>query len=92
MTAAINNAGAQGRSTSVANTRDCYLKVDGIVQVDNPCRVYSMPDGGNTVNIWDGGKPAKSHFAVVSAHPDGTADVTWNADPDDDRQPTHWAE
>lgn len=77
------SAGSGGSSKSTI--RDCYLKVDGIVSIDNRCRVYPMGDGGYTLNSWDGGKPRRSHFAVVSVGPDGKGDATWNADPDDDR-------
>ncbi len=72
---------APSRTTSAA----CYLKVDGIVRVDNRCSVYPMGDSGYTLNSWDGGKPKRSHFAVISVSADGMADATWNADPDDDR-------
>jgi hypothetical protein len=42
-------------------------------------------DGSYTLNTWDKGKPAQSHFAVVSVTGGGAADATWNKDPDDDR-------
>lgn len=44
-----------------------------------------MGDGGYTLNTWSAGKPARSHFAVVSVRNDGKADASWNADPDDDK-------
>lgn len=71
----------QSRTTSMA----CYLKIDGVVRVNNRCSVFLTGDGGYTLNSWDRGKPGNSHFAVVSVTPDGVGDATWNADPNDDR-------
>lgn len=70
---------------SQSAVKNCYLAVDGTVHVDGRCRVFPIGDGGYTLNTWDGGKPAASHFAIVEPRGDGTADATWNADPDDDR-------
>ncbi len=66
--------------------RDCYLKVDGVVQVSGRCRVFPMGKDQYTLNTWDGGKPAQPHFAVVTKNSDAdtTATATWNADPTDD--------
>jgi hypothetical protein len=66
-------------------TMHCYLQVHGKVYLDAPCLVYPMGEGGYTLNAWSRGKPAQSHFAVVSSNGDGSADATWNADADDDR-------
>jgi hypothetical protein len=65
--------------------RDCQLVVDGKVQVEGPCLVAPLDDKGYTLNSWSEGKPARSHFAVVTEGADGSAAATWNADPDDDR-------
>lgn len=65
--------------------RDCFLSVDGVVEVKGSCLVFLMGDGGYTLNTWSKGKPRQSHFAVVSINADGSADASWNADPDDDR-------
>lgn len=72
-----------GGSGSVS--RDCTFVVDGKTQVKGQCLVYPMGGNGYTLNTWSKGKPKQSHFAVVSANPDGTATATWNADPNDDR-------
>lgn len=72
-------------STPSSTTRGCYLKVDGIVRVDGPCLVFPMGKDEYTLNTWTNGKPKNSHFAMVSANPDGSGTATWNADPDDDR-------
>lgn len=65
--------------------RQCYLKVDGVVHLDGTCLVFPMGKHAYTMNTWTRGKPANSHFAMVSPNPDGTGTATWNADPDDDR-------
>lgn len=65
--------------------RACFLSVDGKVEVQGACLVYPVGDGGYTLNVWSKGKPRQSHFAVVSADANGTAEASWNADPDDDR-------
>lgn len=65
--------------------RQCRFEVDGKRLVDGPCQVFAMGDGGYTLNTWSAGKPANSHFAVVSVRADGKADASWNADPDDDK-------
>lgn len=66
--------------------RDCYFKVNGRVLVAGRCRVFPMGDDQYTLNTWDSGKPAQSHFAMVTKDndSDATATATWNADPDDD--------
>lgn len=63
--------------------RDCLLVVDGVTHVSGRCLVYPMGDGGFTLNVWSRGKPAQSHFAVVSINGPGPADASWNKDPDD---------
>ncbi|WP_294330539.1 hypothetical protein [uncultured Sphingomonas sp.] len=78
---AAADAGAAPRSA----TRQCRFEVDGKRLVDGPCQVFPMGDGGYTLNTWSAGKPAHSHFAVVSVRGDGKADASWNADPDDDK-------
>jgi len=65
--------------------KQCYFEVGGKTLLDGRCQVYPMGDGGYTLNTWSAGKPAQSHFAVVTTRPDGKADATWNKDPDDDR-------
>lgn len=65
--------------------RNCLLEVDGVVQVSGRCRVFPMGKDEYTLNTWDGGKPAQSHFAMVVRNADGTGTATWNADADDDR-------
>ena len=72
-------------ATPTASRKSCYLSVDGKVLLDEPCLVYPFGDGGYTMNAWSEGKPKNSHFAVVVLMADGTADATWNADPDDDK-------
>lgn len=72
-------------ATPTASRKSCYLSVDGKVLLDGPCLVYPFGDGGYTMNAWSEGKPKNSHFAVVVLMADGTADATWNADPDDDK-------
>ena len=72
-------------ATPTASRKSCYLSVDGKVLLDEPCLVYPFGDGGYTMNAWSEGKPKNSHFAVVVLRADGTADATWNADPDDDK-------
>ena len=72
-------------ATPMASRKSCYLSVDGKVLLDEPCLVYPFGDGGYTMNAWSEGKPKHSHFAVVVLMADGTADATWNADPDDDK-------
>lgn len=74
-----------GQSSQGSSKRDCTFVVDGKTVVEGRCLVFPMGDGGYTLNAWSDGKPAQSHFAVVSTNSDGTANVTWNADPDDDR-------
>lgn len=81
--AAPGNEVAPTSSGSVE--RSCYLKVDGVVDVDGPCLVFPMGTDEYTLNTWDHGKPKRTHFAVVTKNADGTAKATWNADPDDDR-------
>jgi hypothetical protein len=68
-----------------APAKQCRFEVDGKTLLDGPCQVYPMGDGGYTLNTWSAGKPAQSHFAVVTTRADGKADATWNADPDDDK-------
>ncbi|KQS57536.1 hypothetical protein ASG17_02120 [Brevundimonas sp. Leaf363] len=71
-------------SASLAEVqRDCLLVVDEVAQVEGRCWVYPMGDGGLTLNTWTHGKPARSHFAVVSVTRPGVADASWNQDPDD---------
>ncbi|NLS26007.1 hypothetical protein S2M10_09880 [Sphingomonas sp. S2M10] len=65
--------------------RHCRFEVDGKTLLDGRCQVYPMGDGGYTLNTWSAGKPAQSHFAVVTTRADGKADATWNQDPDDDK-------
>ncbi|WP_313007709.1 hypothetical protein [Brevundimonas vesicularis] len=72
-------------ATPAASRKSCYLSVDGKVLLDEPCLVYPFGDGGYTMNAWSEGKPKNSHFAVVVLMADGSADATWNADPDDDK-------
>lgn len=72
-------------ATPTASRKSCYLSVDGKVLLDEPCLVYPFGDGGYTMNAWSEGKPKNSHFAVVVLMADGSADATWNADPDDDK-------
>ena len=76
-------------ATPAASRKSCYLSVDGKVLLDEPCLVYPFGDGGYTMNAWSEGKPKNSHFAVVVLMADGTADATWNADPDDDKAGDH---
>ncbi|WP_156818695.1 hypothetical protein [Sphingomonas sp. Mn802worker] len=73
-------------ATPRSTTRDCYFKVDGRVLVSGRCRVFPMGNDQYTLNTWDSGKPAHSHFAMVTkdSNADATATATWNADPDDD--------
>lgn len=80
------SAKASASSSSSSAKRSCYLRVDGKVRVSGSCLVYPMgADGSYTLNTWDKGKPAQSHFAVVSVNGSTTADATWNKDPEDDR-------
>lgn len=72
-------------TSPASSTQACYLSVDGQVRVQGPCLVFPFGDGGYTMNAWSNGKPAQSHFAVVTTNGDGAADATWNADPDDTR-------
>ena len=72
-------------TSPASSTQACYLSVDGQVRVEGQCLVFPFGDGGYTMNAWSNGKPAQSHFAVVTTNGDGTADATWNADPDDTR-------
>jgi len=65
--------------------RSCYLAVDKKVHVDGPCMVFPMGDGLYTLNTWDAGKPARSHFAILSKDEDGRVSASWNKDPDDTR-------
>jgi hypothetical protein len=65
--------------------RECQLEVDGKVMVAGRCWVYPMGAGDYTLNTRDHRKPHYPHFAMVSSNGDGTANVTWNADPTDDR-------
>lgn len=76
---------AGNSSTPSSTTRGCYLKVDGIVRVDGPCLVFPIGQEEYTLNTWTNGKPKNSHFAMVSANPDGSGSATWNADPNDNR-------
>ncbi len=81
-----NRSVKDGNPTTPSSTmRGCYLKVDGIVHVDGPCLVFPMGKDEYTLNTWANGKPGNSHFAMVSAKPDGNGTATWNADPNDDR-------
>lgn len=83
--ATSSSASASASATPAASRKSCYLSVDGKVLLDEPCLVYPFGDGGYTMNAWSEGKPKNSHFAVVVLMADGTADATWNADPDDDK-------
>lgn len=65
--------------------RSCYLSVKGKVHVNGRCRVYPMGGHSYTLNSWDGGKPHRSHFAVVNETRPGRGEATWNRDPNDDR-------
>lgn len=65
--------------------RECRLEVDGKIKVAGRCWVYPTGAGDYTLNTRDHGKPHYPHFAMVSSNGDGTADVTWNADPTNDR-------
>ena len=65
--------------------RECRFEVDGKVMVAGRCWVYPMGAGDYTLNTRDHGRPHYPHFAMVSSNGDGTANVTWNADPTDDR-------
>ncbi len=79
-------ADRDGPASTRSAMRDCYLKVDGVVQVSGRCRVFPMGKDQYTLNTWDGSKPAQPHFAVVTKNNDAdtTATATWNADPTDD--------
>ncbi len=79
------SSSASASATPAAARKPCYLSVDGKVLLDETCLVYPFGDGGYTMNAWSEGKPKNSHFAVVVLMADGTADATWNADPDDDK-------
>lgn len=79
------SAAAASTASPTSSRQACYLAVDGRVHVDGPCLVFPFGDGGYTLNAWSDGKPAQSHFAVVTTNGDGTATATWNADPDDTR-------
>jgi hypothetical protein len=68
-----------------SSRRNCRLSVDAKVYVDGPCLVFPFGDGGYTLNAWSEGKPKDSHFAVVVANADGSAEASWNVDPDDDK-------
>jgi hypothetical protein len=83
---ATTRADRDGPTPTRSAMRDCYLKVDGVVQVSGRCRVFPMGRDQYTLNTWDGGKPAQPHFAVVTKNSDAdtTATATWNADPADD--------
>ncbi|WP_269220763.1 hypothetical protein [Brevundimonas vesicularis] len=72
-------------ATPAASRKPCYLSVDGKVLLNESCLVYPFGDGGYTMNAWSEGKPKNSQFAVVALMADGSADATWNADPDDDK-------
>jgi len=77
---------SRGQTTNASEQqRECRLEVDGKVKVAGRCWVYPMGAGDYTLNTRDHGKPHYPHFAMVSSNGDGTADVTWNADPTDDR-------
>lgn len=65
--------------------RLCRFEVDGKVLVNGKCEVFPMGDGGYTLNTWTAGKPTNSHFAVVITKDDGSAEASWNADPDNDK-------
>ena len=84
-TGASPAASSSEPTTPTASRKSCYLSVDGKVLLDEPCLVHPFGDGGYTMNAWSEGKPKNSHFAVVVLMADGTADATWNADPDDDK-------
>ncbi len=79
------NPATSSSAIPTASRKPCYLSVDGKVLLDEPCLVYPFGDGGYTMNAWSEGKPKNSHFAVVVLMADGSADATWNADPDDDK-------
>lgn len=79
------NPATSSSATPTASRKPCYLSVDGKVLLDETCLVYPFGDGGYTMNAWSEGKPKNSHFAVVVLMADGSADATWNADPDDDK-------
>jgi hypothetical protein len=74
-----------GQSGSQSKKRSCYLEVDGVIHVDGPCLVFPMGGDQYTLNTWDDGKPAQSHFAIVSRDTDDRTTATWNKDPDDTR-------
>ena len=71
-------------ANSSEQQRECRLEVNGKVKVAGRCWVYPMGAGDYTLNTRDHGKPHYPHFAMVSSNGDGTADVTWNANPIDD--------
>ncbi|GAA0747048.1 hypothetical protein GCM10009075_33100 [Sphingomonas trueperi] len=81
----IDTPVAKDEAAPRSAARRCRFEVDGKTLLDGQCQVYPMGDGGYTLNTWSAGKPAQSHFAVVTTRADGMADATWNADPDDDR-------
>jgi hypothetical protein len=72
-------------ANALEKQRECRLEVDGQVMVVGRCWVYPMGAGDYTLNTRDHGRPHYPHFAMVSSNGDGTANVTWNADPTDDR-------
>lgn len=72
-------------ANALEQQRECRLEVDGKVMVEGRCWVYPMGAGDYTLNTRDHGKPHYPHFAMVSSNGDSTANVTWNADPTDDR-------
>ncbi|MFC4254997.1 hypothetical protein GRI97_06140 [Altererythrobacter xixiisoli] len=71
--------------TAGSTRRNCHLAVDGTVHVDGPCLVFPMGPDQYTLNTWDQGKPARSHFAMVTTDASGTTTASWNADPNDTR-------
>ncbi len=76
---------AQAKIDDQSQTRLCRFEVDERVLVDGSCDVFSMGNGGYTLNTWKRGKPEDSHFAVVISDDGKKAEASWNADPDDDR-------
>ncbi len=76
---------AKDETSPHSAAKQCRFDVDGKTLLDGRCQVYPMGDGGYTLNTWSAGKPAQSHFAVVTTRADGKADASWNADPDDDK-------
>jgi hypothetical protein len=76
---------AKDEASPHSAAKQCRFEVDGKTLLDGRCQVYPMGDGGYTLNTWSAGKPAQSHFAVVTTRAGGKADATWNKDPDDEK-------